>query len=141
MTYVYRTARFKFFTLPKDKQPEPVLCLPYRGVRFKGKDGKMQILSLEEFGEYLRTNGGETSRWGTAILELVDVGADHEDLLGDIESVLPVQEGEAYGDVVKRAAGQAETLERVRAVLVETGAMAADDTATDPADLVRALLS
>lgn len=141
MTYVYSNARFKFYTLPKGQQPDPVLVVPYRGVRFKGKDGKMQHLTLEEFGQHLRANGGDTARWGSAILELVDVGADHAELIDDIDDALTVQEGEAYGEVVKRAAEQAATLERVRDVLVETGAMAADDTATDPADLVRALLS
>lgn len=93
-----------------------------------------RILSLREFGEFLRARAGIDSEWGDEII----AAADAVEALEEIEAVVPVAPGEAYADAVENAAKLGE---RMRAVLVEAGALADDDLATDPADLLRALLS
>lgn len=98
----------------------------------------MRILSLREFGEFLRSRSGIDSEWGDEIIAAADAADELEELQADIEKAVPVEPGEIYADAIERAAKLGE---RMRAVLVETGALADDDTATDPADLLRVLLS
>lgn len=99
----------------------------------------MRLISAREFVEWLRVNGDqEQARWAADILEEMDRGEDYGRLTDEIERVVPVAPGQEYGEAVEQAAALGE---RMRAVLVETGALADDDTATDPAALLRALLS
>jgi len=98
----------------------------------------MRILSLREFGEFLRSRAGIDSEWGDEIIAAADAADELDQLQADIEKAVPVAVGQEYADAVEQAAKLGD---RMRAVLVETGALADDDTVTDPADLLRALLS
>ncbi len=103
----------------------------------------MQLLSLKEFGEWLRTHPDPTlAEWSGEVLTAADDAEGYAELVEDIDNALPDgPPGEAYADAVKDCADEANRYRDMRAVLVETGALAEDDTSTDPADLLRVLLS
>lgn len=94
----------------------------------------VRLLSLEEFGNWLHTHpDDELQRWGAPVLE---AAGDRDRLLSLIDEHLP--EGETASAAVAIAG---TTIADVRAVLVECGALAADDTTTDVPALIRALLA
>ena len=97
------------------------LHIPDARLRFRvRKGGTVRSLTLEDFGEHLRVKGGPDSHWG-----------------GAVDTHLPAS-GMTYEKDVEQAG---KALADVRALLVEAGALAADDTETALPDLVRALLS
>lgn len=102
----------------------------------------MQLLNLREFADYLNVHGtDEQRRWAAEIIEAqaeVDLA---EALYGSIERVLPVREGQEYGEAIEGAARKAVIHDAMRAVLEQVGALAPDDTDTDLPALLRALLS
>lgn len=113
--------------------------LPWAGLGLiRDLEMVMRLLTLREFGEFLRSRAGIDSEWGDEIIAAADAADELEELQADIERAVPVEPGEIYADAVERAAKLGE---RMRAVLVETGALADNDTETDPADLLRLLLS
>ena len=114
------------------------LHIPDARLRFRvRKGGTVRSLTLEEFGEHLRVKGGPDSHWGGAVLELCDQVKDYERIETAVDTHLPAS-GMTYEKDVEQAG---KALADVRALLVEAGALAADDTETALPDLVRALLS
>lgn len=112
---------------------------PFYGGLVADVEVVLRFLHATEFAEWLRVNGDqEQARWAADILEALDRGEEYDRLMLDIEKAVPVAEGQAYSDAVEQAAKLGD---RMRAVLVETGALDESDYATDPADLLRALLS
>ncbi len=99
----------------------------------------LRFLNATEFAEHLRVHGNdEEMRWAADILEALDDHEQHALLREDIERVLVVPEGTTHADAVEASARLGD---QVRDVLVEAGALAADDTETDVPALLRALLS
>lgn len=99
----------------------------------------VQLLDLPEFAEWLRVHGDPLqSRFAADIDQALHEAEEGATLKEHIERLIPVEEGEGYANAVERAS---ELGERMRQVLIETGALADDDTATDPAALLRALLA
>lgn len=106
----------------------------------------MQILNLREFAEHLRVNGDETQRRfageilaADETLEAVQCAADRADALEGVEQGTdPVRVIELLDEKARAATCDYDA---VRRVLVDVGALGADDTDTPVADLVRALLS
>lgn len=102
----------------------------------------VRLLNVREFVDDLSLNGnGEQARWAAELLDIIDTADEHEQLLGDIEAVVPVGTGQEYAEAVEIAARKAVQADAVRAVLVNVGALAPGDTDTDLPSLVRALLS
>jgi hypothetical protein len=101
----------------------------------------MQLLTLPEFAEWLRLHGGEHAKWADEILAAHDTATDHAELIDDIDDTVSVAVGQPYSEAIALAAADAATLHDVRAVLVERGALAADDRETELPDLIAALLS
>lgn len=101
----------------------------------------LRLLSLREFGEFLRTHGeGENSEWGDQILALLDETDDYDGLRDDIERVVPVKEGQQYAEAVEDIAKRALKYDIIRATLINAKVLNADDTDTDLADLIRLLM-
>lgn len=112
---------------------------PFYGGLVADLEVVLRFMHAGEFAEWLRVNGDqEQGRWAADILETLDRSEEYDRLLLDIEKAVPIEQGQTHIDAVQKAA---ELGDRMRAVLVETGALADDDQATDPADLLRALLS
>lgn len=104
----------------------------------------MQLLSLREFGEWLRVQpDAKLADWAPEVLDAADKADELAELHEDIDDAAggAGHDKKTYGEAVKAAYDQAERYADMRAVLVETGALAEDDTATDPADLLRVLLA
>lgn len=105
--------------------------------RHKDLELIVRLLSLNEFGQFLRTHSdAELAQWGLEVLEAAEAADELEALQDDIDQALP-NAPTYHGAVV--IAG--ETISSVRAVLVHAGALAEDDTETPIAGLVAALLS
>lgn len=115
-----------------------------------------KVLNSREFLEHLRVHGdGEQAQFAQELLDMVDtveacesavyVAGDRRDLGADGRWTDPPRAIEILAgqvDEQEAAAAKAEQdFADVRAVLVQTGALAADDTETPVADLLRALLS
>jgi len=101
-----------------------------------------KYLNLREYGEFLRTKGGgELGPLGDEILEACDAVDEKERLEEHIDEALGVATGETYDAALGRARDQAVTLEAIRETLVETGALAEDDSEADLAALLAMLLS
>lgn len=99
----------------------------------------VRLLSLNEFGQWLRTHSDdELQQWGLEVLEAAEAKDELEALEGEVATNLPGPEGTSYQGAV-RIAG--ETITNVRAVLVDIGALAPEDTDTPISDLLRALLA
>ena len=98
----------------------------------------VQLLNLQEFAEWLRVNGtpeqqpfAEDILADQFTLEAVRQACDTAGLRDEHDVVRAVEKLDLDSRVV----------ERMRSVLVESGALEPDDTQTDMADLLRALLS
>lgn len=88
----------------------------------------LRLLSLEEFGAWLHTHSDdELQRWGVEVQEAAAARAELDEL--------PTAETLADNEQA------AEAYDAVRNVLVECGALSADDTDTDVPALLRALLA
>lgn len=112
---------------------------PFYGGLVADLEVVLRFLNSAEFAEWLRVKGDqEQAKWAADILEALDRGEEYDRLLLDIEKLVPVAQGQTHADAVEQAS---ELGERMRQVLIETGALADDDTVTDPADLLRALLT
>lgn len=99
----------------------------------------VQLLSLPEFADWLRVHGDATqSRFAVEIHDAADGAERYESLTAEIEKLVEVPPGETYGDAIE---GAIKLGERMREVLEEVGALEPGDTKTDPAALLRALLS
>lgn len=111
--------------------------LPWAGLGLiKDLDAIMRLLTLGEFAEWLRTHpDNELQRWAD---EVRDAAEDRDTLIAATVDNLPTEPGRSIEQDIT-AAG--ETIADVRRVLVDAGALAADDTQTPVADLIRALLS
>ena len=121
---------------------EAGLHKPFYGGLIRDLEVVVRLLNVREFAEHLRVHGdADQAPFAADILELLDSDEAHEALLDDIERVLPVAAGEVYGEVVEGAAKKAVERDAIRAVLVNAGAITADDTNTDLPALIRALLS
>lgn len=96
----------------------------------------VRLLSLEEFGKWLYAHSDEElQRWG---VEVLDAAADRDALTGlmaELDKQVPPT------DCNEPALNQIERAGEVRKVLVELGALSADDTETSIPDLLRALLA
>lgn len=102
----------------------------------------LRLLSLEEFGEWLRTQPDDKlAEWGNAVLEAVDVMAQHDRLVEDIDDATEHTGDTPPDELVKQLADDRRQFENIREALVETGALSADDRTTDLAGLVRALMA
>lgn len=111
-------------------------ALPWAGLGLLADlEAVMRLLSLQEFADWLRVHPDpDLQQWARA----VQTAADERDSICEaIDTSLPDVAGDYEGDV--EAAGKFMT--DVRGVLVECGALAADDTATDVPGLLRALLA
>ena len=139
----------------------------YQGNGMADLEVTLQLLDVREFADWLRTHGDPTqARFAVDIHEALDAAEDYEEVAGALDGwndsptlhlaekaeqvVREVQAiDQALGDTggaprmahVNAIADAAKLGERMRAVLVETGALANDDSETDPAALLRALLS
>lgn len=115
-----------------------------------------KFFNSREFLEHLRVHGdGKQAQFAQELLDTVDtveacesavyVAGDRRDLGADGKWTDPPRAIEILAgqvDEQEAAAAKAEQdFADVRAVLVQTGALAADDTETPVADLLRALLS
>jgi hypothetical protein len=109
--------------------------LPWAGLGVVADmEAVVRLLSLEEFGNWLHTHpDDELQRWGAEVLE---AAGDRDALMAAIDEHLP--DDDTYEGAVRKAG---ENNDAVRAVLVECGALAPDDTATPIPDLLRALLA
>lgn len=112
--------------------------LPWAGLGLvKDLEITMQLLNLREFAEWLKIHGPAEHRdFGEAILR------DQETI--DAVSDALLHAGHNEDDPVKAIEnldGEVRTIDDIRAVLVEAGALEADDRKTPLPDLVRALLS
>jgi hypothetical protein len=106
----------------------------------------VRILDLPEFADWLRVHGDDTqSRFGTEIAELVDRDNANAEWGDDVEQALKAAGCDlttaTAPEIIGELADQAEQARQIRAVLVEVGALSADDTATSVPDLLRALVS
>jgi hypothetical protein len=99
----------------------------------------VRLLNVQEFVDDLRVHGDEEqARWAAELLEIIEDADEHERLIEEIEQAVPVAAGQEYGAAIAEAAALGD---RMRAVLVEVGALAENDTETDPVAMLRALLS
>jgi hypothetical protein len=96
----------------------------------------VQLLDLREFGEWLRREGGEHARFGDDLARLDDAV-----VATGLKGVDPAEALEAIDAMALAHEAQALQFEAMRKVLVEAGALDAKDRDTDPAALLRALLS
>jgi hypothetical protein len=112
--------------------------LPWAGLGIiKDLETAMQLLNLTEFAEWLRTKG--------------DPAYQHfgDDILADQETIEAVHQAlhTAGHDQHDPVAGvealdrEVRSVDAIRQVLIDTGALAKDDTETALPDLLRALLS
>ena len=116
--------------------------LPFYGGMVADLEVVLRLLNAREFAEWLRVHGDdEQARFAVEILAALDEQGEMDDLISDIERVVPVAEGQEYAEAVEGVAGKAVRYDAVRAVLVNCGALAADDTETNVPDLIRALLA
>lgn len=98
----------------------------------------MRLLTLKEFGEWCATHpDDEIQQWGAEIIDAAAARGELVELTAVVERNLPAS-GVDYPTDVTQAG---KSLADVRAVLVEAGALSADDTDTALPDLIRALLS
>lgn len=112
--------------------------LPWAGLGIiKDMEIAVQLLNLREFAEWLRTKG-DPAHQGFA-----DEIVDAYDALRTAGYATPSLATNVDGldDENRQNEAQAMVLDDVRKVLVETGALSADDRETPLPDLVRALLS
>lgn len=112
--------------------------LPWVGLGIiKDMETTVQLLNMREFAEWLRTKGDPAhARFADEIIDAQDalaIAGYHTPSLGENVSGLD--------DENRENEKQALVLDEVRKVLVETGALSADDKQTPLPDLVRALLS
>lgn len=98
----------------------------------------LKLLTLPEFADWLRTHpDDELQRWADEISDAIEARQAYAALLDKVEKALPPS-GKSYeADVTEAGA----TLAGVRQVLVDCGALAADDTTMPLPDLIRALMS
>lgn len=102
----------------------------------------MRLLNLREYAEWLAVNGDdEQRRWAGEITRLQDEASDTEDMLADIERVVPVGAEQPYAEAVEAVAAKARQHDLTRAVLEQVGALVPGDTSADVPALIRALLS
>lgn len=102
----------------------------------------LRLLNAREFAEWLRQHGDdEQARWAVDILEALDERGELDELLTDIDRVVPVKPDQVYAEAVEQVAKRALQFDLVRAVLENTGALSPGDTETDVPGLIRALLS
>jgi len=112
--------------------------LPWLGAGLiKDLEVTVQLLNMREFAEWLRDKGDPAhARFAEEILEAQDAlriaGYGSPTLASNIDGL---------DDENRQHEAQAMVLQDVRKVLVETGALAADDRDTPLPLLVRALLS
>lgn len=112
---------------------------PFYGGMAADLEVLLRLLTLREFGEFLRTHG-ENSEWGDEILAVLDELDDVDGLYSDIERVLPVKDGQPYAEAVEDIAKRALKYDIIRATLINAGVLNADDTDTDLASLIRLLM-
>jgi hypothetical protein len=115
--------------------------LPWHGLGFiKDLELVMKLLNLREYAEWLKVHGDDEQR------QFADeIMADQETL----DAVRQATHDAGYRDVddpvraVELLAEEcnAQRFNAMRQVLIDTGALAADDEETNEADLLRALLS
>lgn len=99
----------------------------------------VRLLSLNEFGQWLRTHtDDDLQQWGLEVIEAAEASDELEALRGTIDDALPRNSAPTYKGAVEIAG---ETITNVRAVLVDIGALAPEDTETPISDLLRALLA
>lgn len=116
--------------------------LPFYGGMVADLEVVVRFLNATEFAEWLRVNGdSEQARFAVEILDALDDQEMHEEMLEDIEKVVPVAVGQDYADAVGDVAGKAVQYDVVRAVLENCGALQPGDTTTDVPGLLRVLLS
>jgi hypothetical protein len=102
----------------------------------------MRLLNLREYAEWLQVHGDDDQRrWAADIIDLQDRDEDNEQCFADIERVVPVGDDQPYAEAVGDVARKAVQYDVVRAILVNVGAIAPDDTAADVPGMIRALLS
>lgn len=102
----------------------------------------VRLLSLEEFGEWLRQHpDDELQRWGAEVLAAADDREALNDLTTTIEEHTAMPGDTGYNEAVRVAGTQADAFLDVRDTLVALGALSADDTETSIPDLLRALLA
>lgn len=113
--------------------------LPWVGLGIiKDMEMAVQLLNLREFAEWLRTKGDpEHQGFADDILadqETLDAVRDACNTAGYRDEPDVVRAVELLDDEVRK-------VDAVRQVLIDTGALAKDDTETDVPSLLRALLS
>lgn len=120
--------------------------LPFVGLGLvEDLEAVLKLLNLREFAEWLRVNGApEHGRWADDILDLEQIGESFEAVQDAVRSASwtteedPVRAVEVMDGEIERLQ---EAHEEIRRVLIQCGALAADDEQTDIPSLIRALLS